>query len=83
MTAEIRTEALAARVRKLISEQLFVPLATIADDATLESLGADSLDIVELCLALEDEFAVEVTEADGEQLKTVRQVVDHVIGRLS
>jgi acyl carrier protein len=71
------------RVRKVLADQLSVEL----DDVTLESrfeedLDADSLELVEAVLALEDEMGVEIPEEEMEEVKTVRQAVDLVAGKL-
>ncbi len=67
------------RVRKIVIEQLGVD----AGDVTLESsfvddLGADSLDTVELVMALEEEFETEIPDEDAEKITTVQQAVDYV-----
>lgn len=69
---------IAIRVRKIIAEQLCVTDADVKPESTLEDLGADSLDIVELILALEDEFLIEISDGDGEGLKTVQQAIDYI-----
>lgn len=67
------------RVRKIVIEQLGVD----AGDVTLESsfvddLGADSLDTVELVMALEEEFETEIPDEDAEKITTVQQAVDYI-----
>lgn len=67
------------RVRKIVVEQLGVK----EDEATLEAsfvddLGADSLDTVELVMALEEEFETEIPDEDAEKITTVQQAVDYV-----
>ena len=68
------------RVRKILVDQLgdisedeVTPVASIVDD-----LGADSLDVVEIVMALEEEFEVEIPDEDAEKIKTVQQVVDYI-----
>ena len=67
------------KVKEIIVEQLGVE----EDDVTLESsfiddLGADSLDIVELIMALEEEFDLEIPDEDAEKITIVRDVVDYI-----
>lgn len=67
------------KVRSIIVEQLGVE----ADEVTLEAsftddLGADSLDIVELVMALEEEFSLEIPDEEAEQIGRVREAVDYI-----
>ena len=67
------------RVRELIAEQLGVTVEQVVTDATLVSdLGADSLDVVELVMALEDEMGVEVPDEDAQKLVTVGAVLAYL-----
>ena len=64
---------------KLIAEQLGVPADTIQEQATLDSLGADSLDRVELVMKLEEEFRIEINDEDAEhKLSSVGQLIDYI-----
>lgn len=68
------------RVRVVVAEQLGVELDVLAPDVSLvEDLAADSLDLVELSLALETEFAITLGEADVEAVRSYRDVVDLVV----
>lgn len=67
-----------ARVAVIVSEQLGKSFEDITAADKLADLGADSLDRVELILALEDEFDIEITDEEGEKLRTVQQVIDCV-----
>lgn len=72
-------ENLEARVKKVIAEKLGVDEATIKNDsAFVEDLGADSLDTVELVMALEEEFNVQIPDEDAEKITNVQQAVDYV-----
>ncbi|MEI8353559.1 MAG: acyl carrier protein [Lentisphaerota bacterium] len=67
------------RVRELIAEQLGVTVEQVVTDANLVSdLGADSLDVVELVMALEDELGVEVPDEDAQKLVTVGAVLAYL-----
>src|SRR4051794_11716538 len=76
--AEIET-----RVRKVLAEQLAVDEAQVVPDARFaEDLNADSLDLVEAVLALEEEWDIEIPEDEMEQIKTVGAAVDMVATKL-
>ena len=67
------------RVRKIIAEQLGVNEAEIKNESSfVDDLGADSLDTVELVMALEEEFETEIPDEDAEKITTVQQAVDFV-----
>jgi acyl carrier protein len=68
-----------ARVKQLILDQLEVDEAEISADARfIEDLGADSLDIVELIMAIEEEFEIEIPDEHAERITTVRDVVAYI-----
>ena len=67
------------RVRKIVSEQLGVKEDEITNTASfVEDLGADSLDTVELVMALEEEFETEIPDEEAEKITTVQQAIDYV-----
>lgn len=67
------------RVKKLICEQLGVKEEDVKDDASfVEDLGADSLDTVELVMALEEEFETEIPDEEAEKITTVQEAVDYI-----
>ncbi len=67
------------RVKEIIVEQLGVNPEQVTESASfIEDLGADSLDTVELVMAFEEEFSVEVPDEDAEKLQTVGNVVDYI-----
>jgi len=71
------------KIKKIIADQLGIPVAEIPNDSSfVEELGADSLDIVELVLAIEEEFEIEIPDEDAEKLLTVQQAIDYVKARL-
>ena len=67
------------KVKELISEQLDVKAADITEASNIQDdLGADSLDVVDLVMALEDEFDVEIPEDQVENIKTVGDIVKFI-----
>ena len=68
------------RVKKLIWEQLGVKEEEVKDDASfVDDLGADSLDTVELVMALEEEFETEISDEEAENITTVKEAVDYIL----
>jgi acyl carrier protein len=68
-----------AKVKKIISEQLGVPEGDVKPEASfVNDLGADSLDTVELVMALEEEFGVEIPDEDAEKIATVGNAIDYI-----
>jgi len=71
--------SLEARVREIIVEQLGVSAAEAVPQASfIEDLGADSLDIVELVMAMEEEFDVEIPDEDAEKIQKVKDAVSYI-----
>ena len=67
------------RVKKLIVEQLGVKEEDVKPEASfVEDLGADSLDTVELVMALEEEFDIEIPDEEAEKITTVQSAIDYV-----
>ena len=67
------------RVMKIIVEQLGVKEEEVTSEASfVDDLGADSLDTVELVMALEEEFKIEIPDEDAEKITTVQQAVDYI-----
>jgi acyl carrier protein len=72
-------EEIEQRVKKIVAEQLGVNEADVkTESAFVDDLGADSLDTVELVMALEDEFDTEIPDEEAEKITTVKQAVDYV-----
>jgi acyl carrier protein len=68
-----------AKVKKIISEQLGVPEGDVKPESSfVNDLGADSLDTVELVMALEEEFGVEIPDEDAEKIATVQNAIDYI-----
>jgi len=66
-------------VKDLIAKQLRVEVSSIGDDSNImEDLGADSLDVVDLLMAVEENFGVTVPDEDVPSLKTVRNIADYI-----
>jgi acyl carrier protein len=71
------------RVKKIVAEQLGVNEADVKIDSSfVDDLGADSLDTVELVMALEEEFECEIPDEEAEKITTVKQAVDYVNANL-
>ena len=67
------------RVKKIVAEQLGVKLEEVTNEASfVDDLGADSLDTVELVMALEEEFETEIPDEDAEKISTVQAAIDYV-----
>lgn len=68
------------RVKKLICEQLGVKEEEVKDEASfVDDLGADSLDTVELVMALEEEFETEIPDEEAENITTVKEAIDYIL----
>ncbi|HEY9909282.1 MAG TPA: acyl carrier protein [Thermosynechococcaceae cyanobacterium] len=71
------------KVQKIVSEQLGVDTGEVNPQASFANdLGADSLDVVELVMALEEEFDVEIPDEAAEQIATVQSAVDYIGNQL-
>ncbi len=67
------------KVKHIIVEQLGVDAEEVKEGASfVDDLGADSLDVVELVMALEEEFGLEISDEDAEKLASVKQAVDYI-----
>ena len=67
------------RVKKIVTEQLGANEADVKNESSfVDDLGADSLDTVELVMALEEEFECEIPDEDAEKITTVQQAIDYV-----
>ena len=67
------------RVKEIVAEQLSKDESEVKSESSfIDDLGADSLDIVELVMAMEDEFGIEIPDEDAEKIKTVKDVVEYI-----
>lgn len=72
------------RVKKIVAEQLGVNESEVQSNSSfVDDLGADSLDTVELVMALEEEFDCEISDEEAEKITTVKQAVDYINTRVS
>jgi acyl carrier protein len=77
-------EEISERVKSIIVEQLGVSLEEVTPAASfIEDLGADSLDIVELIMALEEEYDMEIPDEDAEKIQTVDDVIKYIQSKQS
>ena len=68
------------RVKKIVAEQLGVNESEIKNESRfVDDLGADSLDTVELVMALEEEFETEIPDEEAEKITTVQQAIDYIV----
>ena len=67
------------RVKKIVSAQLGTDAANVKNESSfIDDLGADSLDTVELVMALEEEFGTEIPDEQAEKITTVQQAIDYI-----
>ncbi len=70
------------KIRGIISDQLDIEIEKISSETTFEEIDADSLDLVELVMALEEEFEIEISDEEIEKIKSVGDVVNYIDSRL-
>lgn len=79
MAAEEKNKELIEKIKQIISEQLGVDEAEVTSSASfVDDLGADSLDQVELVMALEEAFGLEISDEDAEKMRTVQDAIDYI-----
>ena len=66
------------KVKEVVSEGLNVPVSEIKEESTFEDLGADSLDIVELVMQIEEEFDIEIKDEDVEKIGDIKSIVEYI-----
>lgn len=73
------TEAILEKVKKIVAEQLGRKVEEVKAEAKfIEDLGADSLDLVELIMSLEEEYGIEIPDTAAEKLRSVQEVIDYI-----
>jgi len=78
-TVEERVKKIEERVKKIVVEQLGKKKEEVQNDSSfVDDLGADSLDTVELVMALEEEFECEIPDEEAEKITTVQQAIDYI-----
>jgi acyl carrier protein len=79
----MKTNEIESRVKKIVVEQLGVKEDEVTTDASfVDDLGADSLDTVELVMALEEEFETEIPDEDAERIVTIKDAVKYIVERM-
>jgi acyl carrier protein len=74
--------SIAEQVKSIVAEQLGVKEEEVTNDASfVEDLGADSLDTVELVMALEEEFETEIPDEEAEKITTVQEAIDYITAK--
>lgn len=76
-------EEIISKANKLIDEHLLGGAKEFTPESRFEDLGADSLDMVELVMAFEEEFHIEITDDEGAAVETVQQAYDLLIAKLA
>jgi acyl carrier protein len=66
------------RVFKVVAEELAIPIERVSEGCRLEDLGADSLDMIHLALALEDEFNVAIGDDEARSFETVGDIIEYI-----
>ena len=83
MNMTMKTNEIETRVKKIVVEQLGVKEDEVTSEASfVDDLGADSLDTVELVMALEEEFEVEIPDEDAEKIVTIKDAINYVVNRM-
>lgn len=78
------TDEMKQKIKDIIAKQLAVSEEQVTEDARFaEDLNADSLDIVEMIMAFEEEFSTSIDDEEAENLKTVKDVYDYIDGKLN
>ncbi|MDY6820797.1 MAG: acyl carrier protein [Deferribacterota bacterium] len=77
--SEVQKNNIEEKVKSIIAEQLNIDIEDVKPESSfIEDLGADSLDTVELVMAFEDEFGIEIPDEEAEKIKTVADVVEAI-----
>ena len=74
---------LSDKVKQILAEQLSVDQADLTDNTSFDDLNADSVDVAEVIMALEEEFDIEIPDEDAEKNRTVGDVIEYIKDRIS
>lgn len=79
----MKQEEVFEKVKKILSEQFDVSMDEITMQTDIaQDLSADSLDVIDILMSVEDEFKIEVPDEDAENVKTVEQMVNYIVNKL-
>lgn len=78
----VERDKIITRVKKIVVEQLSLDKEPGEDASFVDDLGADSLDTVELVMALEEEFGMEIPDEDAEKITTIQQAIEYIESHL-
>jgi len=80
----VTREEIEEKVKKIVVEQLGVKDEEVSNESSfVDDLGADSLDTVELVMALEEEFKCDIPDEEAEKIQTVQQAIDYIVDALT
>lgn len=71
-------EAIFEKLTTIVAEKLHIDKTTVTQGSTMQDLGADSLDMVEIVMKIEEEFNIQINDAEAEKLHTMREVVEYI-----
>ena len=73
------SEDVSSKVKKIVADHLGIDEAKVTDDSSfIDDLGADSLDTVELVMAFEEEFSIEIPDEIAEKITTIKDAIEHI-----
>ena len=73
------SEDISSKVKKIVADHLGIDEAKVTEDSSfIDDLGADSLDTVELVMAFEEEFEIEIPDEEAEEIATIKNAIDYI-----